>query len=159
MLPPPRCGLHRSAGMPAVPAAAPRPDTGCRPDDDGAAGLLVFNGYGGFTPAGDEYVVRLPWQGGALRRPPLPWINVVSNERCGFIVSESGAGYTWARNSQANRLTPWFNDPVTDPHGEACYLRDEASGAVLVAAARSPAGAVRLRSAPRFRLQPLQLSA
>ena len=31
-----------------------------------------------------------------------------------------GAGYTWARNSQANRLTPWFNDPVTDPHGEVC---------------------------------------
>jgi N,N'-diacetylchitobiose phosphorylase len=119
---------YPSVGDVAVPAISPRPDQ--TPSDDGAAGLLVFNGYGGFTPAGDEYVVRLPWQGEALRRPPLPWINVVSNERCGFIVSESGAGYTWARNSQANRLTPWFNDPVTDPHGEACYLRDEVSGAV-----------------------------
>src|SRR5438067_3609104 len=63
------------------------------------------------------------------RRPPLPWINVVANERCGFLVSESGAGYTWSRNSQANRLTPWFNDPVTDPHGEAFYIRDEETGA------------------------------
>ncbi len=41
-----------------------------------------------------------------------------------------GRGYTWARNSQANRLTPWHNDPVSDPHGEAFYIRDEASGAV-----------------------------
>jgi N,N'-diacetylchitobiose phosphorylase len=95
-----------------------------------SAGLRFYNGYGGFTPQGNEYVVRLPWQGGALRRSPLPWINVVSNERCGFLVSECGAGYTWARNSQANRLTPWYNDPVSDPHGEACYLRDEDSGAV-----------------------------
>jgi cyclic beta-1,2-glucan synthetase len=112
-----------------VTATAPRAERMPPVDDDGAAGLRAFNGCGGFTPAGDEYVVHLPWQGGALRRPPLPWINVVSNERCGFIVSESGAGYTWARNSQANRLTPWYNDPVTDPHGEACYLRDEESGA------------------------------
>jgi N,N'-diacetylchitobiose phosphorylase len=95
-----------------------------------SAGLMFYNGYGGFTPLGSEYVVRLPWRGGALHRPPLPWINVVSNERCGFLVSECGAGYTWARNSQANRLTPWYNDPVSDPHGEACYLRDEDSGAV-----------------------------
>ena len=113
-----------------VPLAGTRRKQTPSLDDDGAAGLLAFNGYGGFTPAGDEYIVRLPWQGGALRRPPLPWINVVSNERCGFIVSESGAGYTWARNSQANRLTPWYNDPVTDAHGEACYLRDEDSGSV-----------------------------
>ncbi|MBK5186911.1 MAG: hypothetical protein JJD97_01635, partial [Gemmatimonadaceae bacterium] len=26
------------------------------------------------------------------------------------------------------RLTPWFNDPVSDPFGEAIYLRDEESG-------------------------------
>ena len=117
----------RTTGSAGAPAPAP-PGRTPAPAGDMDTGLMFFNGYGGFTPAGDEYVVRLPWQGGALRRPPLPWINVVSNERCGFIVSESGAGYTWARNSQANRLTPWFNDPVSDPHGEACYLRDEASG-------------------------------
>ncbi|WP_300970620.1 hypothetical protein [Thiocapsa sp.] len=37
---------------------------------------------------------------------------MVANERAGFLVSETGAGYTWCRNSQANRLTPWFNDPA-----------------------------------------------
>jgi N,N'-diacetylchitobiose phosphorylase len=118
----------RAAADSGTPATSPGPEQAPATADEGADGLVFFNGYGGFTVEGDEYVVHLPWQGGALRRPPLPWINVVSNECCGFLVSESGAGYAWARNSQANRLTPWFNDPVSDPHGEACYLRDEASG-------------------------------
>jgi cyclic beta-1,2-glucan synthetase len=54
----------------------------------------------------------------------------VANENAGFLVSESGAGCSWARNSQANRLTPWSNEPVSDPHDEALYLREEATGAV-----------------------------
>ena len=39
-----------------------------------------------------------------------------------------GSGYTWAGNSRENQLTPWSNDPVSDPPGEAIYVRDEASG-------------------------------
>ncbi|MCC6192775.1 MAG: glycosyl transferase family 36, partial [Anaerolineales bacterium] len=31
--------------------------------------------------------------------------------------------------SQQNRLTPWSNDPVSDPPGEVLYLRDEDAGA------------------------------
>ncbi len=41
-----------------------------------------------------------------------------------------GSGFTWAVNSQANRLTPWSNDPVSDPPGEVVYLRDEETGEV-----------------------------
>ena len=89
--------------------------------------LRFFNGYGGFTEDGSEYVIRLPRDG---KRPPMPWINVVANEQAGFLVSESGAGCTWTRNSQANRLTPWSNEPATDPHGEALYLTDLATGEV-----------------------------
>lgn len=89
--------------------------------------LQFFNGHGGFSADGSEYVIRLP-RGG--KRPPMPWINVVANEAAGFLVSESGAGCTWARNSQANRITPWSNEPAGDPHGEALYLRDEKTGAV-----------------------------
>ena len=85
--------------------------------------LLFDNGYGGFTPDGREYVVRVDGE-----RPPMPWVNVVANERFGFLVSESGAGTTWSRNSQQNRLTPWYNDPIADPHGEALYVRDEDAG-------------------------------
>src|SRR5262249_42306328 len=37
---------------------------------------------------------------------------------------------TWADNSRENRLTPFANDPISDPTGEAIYFRDEESGAV-----------------------------
>src|SRR4029077_11515451 len=58
-------------------------------------------------------------------RPPMPWVNVVANPTVGFLVSESGAGTTWRSNSREHRLTPWSNDPIVDPHGEALWLRDE----------------------------------
>src|SRR5262249_43477105 len=76
------------------------------------------------SPDGSEYVVRVGADGA---RPPMPWVNVVANERAGFLASESGAGYTWSRNSREHRLTPWSNDPVVDPHGEALWIRDERS--------------------------------
>jgi cyclic beta-1,2-glucan synthetase len=59
---------------------------------------------------------------------PAPWINVVANPSFGFQVSESGSGYTWARNSRENQLTPWSNDPVGDPVSEAIYVRDDDTG-------------------------------
>jgi N,N'-diacetylchitobiose phosphorylase len=91
-----------------------------------SAGVLEdFNGVGGFDVEADEYVIHLPDARNGAHRPPLPWTNVIANEAAGFLVSESGAGYTWAANSRENRLTPWLNDPVCDPHGEALYLRDD----------------------------------
>src|SRR5262249_46606538 len=86
--------------------------------------LLLDNGLGGFTSDGREYVLHP----GTL--PPAPWINVVSNPNCGFLVTDNGPGCTWVGNSQTNRLTPWRNDPVTDPLGEVVYVRDEDSGEV-----------------------------
>ena len=86
--------------------------------------LQYFNGLGGFSQDGKEYVTGLePGQW-----TPAPWINVVSNPEFGFQVSESGSGFTWSVNSRENQLTPWSNDPVSDPCGEALYVRDEASG-------------------------------
>jgi cyclic beta-1,2-glucan synthetase len=52
----------------------------------------------------------------------------VAHERGGFIVSERGAGCTWADSSYFFRLTPWHNDPVSDPTSDVLYLQDEASG-------------------------------
>ncbi len=90
------------------------------------AGLAFDNGLGGFSSDGREYVIYLdPGQ-----QPPAPWVNVVANPEFGFLVSESGSGYTWALNSGENRLTPWSNDPVTDRPGEALYLRDEETAEV-----------------------------
>ncbi len=117
-------------GVPArrARAEAPAGSTERTQDLDGPRGLTFFNGLGGFTEAGDEYVIRLP--GGPARCvPPRPWTNVIANDRFGFLVSETGAGTTWSGNSREHRLTPWFNDAVLDPHGEALYIRDEDSGA------------------------------
>ena len=86
--------------------------------------LLFFNGLGGFTPHGREYVVTLaPGQ-----VTPAPWVNVIANPTFGTIVSESGCANTWSENAHAFLLTPWSNDPVSDSGGEAFYLRDEESG-------------------------------
>jgi cyclic beta-1,2-glucan synthetase len=110
------------------PGFRPVPELPTRPDSSDSADaiepLQFDNGYGGFRKDGREYVIRV----GPTRRPPQPWTHVVANEDFGFIASESGAGFTWAVNSRLNRLTPWFNDPVTDPHGEALYIRDETAG-------------------------------
>ena len=94
--------------------------------------LLFDNGYGGFSKDGREYVMRVGpaslSEPDAGVVPPMPWVNIVANERFGFLATESGAGYTWAGNSRQNKLTPWSNDPLLDPFGEALYLRDPASG-------------------------------
>jgi N,N'-diacetylchitobiose phosphorylase len=90
--------------------------------------LRFWNGWGGFSEDGTEYVILLPRERDGVRRPPLPWVNVIANEAAGCIVSESGATHTWSGNSRENRITPWSNDPVTDPHGEALFIRDDDTG-------------------------------
>jgi cellobiose phosphorylase len=87
--------------------------------------LIFFNGLGGFTQDGREYITRIaPGQA-----TPAPWSNVIANPNFGTVISESGGAYTWGENSQQFRLTPWYNDPVSDTSGEALYIRDEESGA------------------------------
>ncbi|MDD5343717.1 MAG: protein ndvB, partial [Smithella sp.] len=36
--------------------------------------------------------------------------------------------YTWSENAHEFRLTPWYNDPVSDRSGEIFFLRDEERG-------------------------------
>ncbi|HEX9108513.1 MAG TPA: hypothetical protein VF832_14815, partial [Longimicrobiales bacterium] len=103
-------------------ASAPAPATDAA---DPPEALAFDNGYGGMSEEGD-YVVRV--RGDEL--PPAPWSNVVANAHGGFLVTERGGGFTWAGSSYAFRLTPWGNDPVSDPPGEALYLRDQDSGAI-----------------------------
>ena len=114
------------ATLPSVlsPLASP---TGSRPSrtrpelDDGS--LTLDNGYGGLAPEGD-YRIRVA--DGLV--PPAPWANVIANRHGGFIVTERGGGCTWAENSYFFRLTPWHNDPVSDPASEVIYLQDENTG-------------------------------
>jgi len=97
---------------PSAIAALPRRD------------LLFFNGLGGFTPDGHEYVISTA-QG---QMTPAPWVNVLANPHFGTTISESGVACTWSENAHEFRLTPWTNDPVSDSSGEAFYIRDEERG-------------------------------
>jgi cellobiose phosphorylase len=101
----------------AAPAAKP-------PD-----GLSFWNGFGGFTSDGREYVIMIDGSTrGGPTLPPAPWTNVLANPGFGCLVTEAGLGYTWAGNSQMNRLTPWSNDQTSDPPSEVIYLRDDETG-------------------------------
>ena len=86
--------------------------------------LTFFNGLGGFTPDGREYVITTAHG----QVTPAPWVNVLANPHFGTVISESGQAYTWSENAHEFRLTPWHNDPVSDASGEALYLRDEERG-------------------------------
>jgi cellobiose phosphorylase/PAS domain-containing protein len=86
--------------------------------------LAFFNGLGGFSPDGREYIMILSPE----QTTPAPWTNVLANPQFGTIVTESGGSYTWSENSHEFRLTPWYNDPVSDTSGEAIYIRDEETG-------------------------------
>ncbi len=101
----------RAPGRDPVPVPPPRD-------------LIHHNGLGGFTRDGREYVMTLA----RGQVTPAPWINVIANAGFGTIVSESGSSYTWSENCHEFRLTPWHNDPVADPAGEAFYIRDEETG-------------------------------
>ena len=106
-----------------LPVKTYRPEP-ASPINMSANDLVFFNGLGGFSPDGREYVIKLS-EGQVT---PAPWVNVLANAHFGTIVSENGLGQTWSENAHEFRLTPWNNDPVIDLTGEAFYLRDEETG-------------------------------
>lgn len=113
---------HRPPPLPPfVPLTATPPQTIETPRLERTADLLFDNGLGGFDSDDGAYVIFLE----PGRTTPAPWSNVVANPRFGFLATESGLGFTWSQNSGEHRLTPWNNDPVTDPPGEVLYIRDE----------------------------------
>jgi cellobiose phosphorylase len=109
---PPFVPLRLRQQPPGVAVEVPRRD------------LMFFNGFGGFTRDGREYVMLLE----DAKATPAPWVNVIANPTFGTLVSESGSVYTWSENAHEFRLTPWYNDPVGDLGGEAFYIRDEDTG-------------------------------
>jgi cellobiose phosphorylase len=120
-------------GEPAMPRFAATRVRGAEPVRDAAQAqaaetprrdLILYNGLGGFTPDGREYVISTT----PGRTTPAPWVNVLANPHFGCVISDSGSAYTWHENAHEFRLTPWHNDAVGDASGEAFYLRDEESG-------------------------------
>jgi cyclic beta-1,2-glucan synthetase len=86
--------------------------------------LTFANGRGGFGEGGRDYVIVLD----AADETPLPWVNVIANPGFGTLVTASGSASTWSENSRENRLTPFANDPVSDPTSEALFVRDDETG-------------------------------
>jgi cyclic beta-1,2-glucan synthetase len=105
--------------------------------------LALANGLGGFADGGRDYVIVLDGD----QETPLPWANVIANPSFGTIVTASGSAYTWAENSRENRLTPFANDPISDPTGEAVFVRDDESGEVWTP---TPGPLRRTRASGRF---------
>lgn len=109
----------RTAPRPArAPAVQLRDETPPHADMPG-------NCFGHLTDRGD-YEITVA----GATVPPAPWANVIANPNAGFCVTERGGGYAWGENSYFYRLTPWHNDPVSDPFGEVLYLQDAATGFV-----------------------------
>ncbi|MBW3563340.1 MAG: glycosyl transferase family 36 [Acidobacteria bacterium] len=81
------------------------------------------SGYGHFSGDGLEYVVTNP-------RTPRPWSNIISNQRVGLAVSQSGSGFTWIDNSQLAVITAWQQDFASDTSGKFLFVRDRESGEV-----------------------------
>ena len=108
----------------ANPAHRRAATTGPAPVPPTIPELEYFNGLGGFAKDGREYVIVL----GPGQHTPAPWINVIANPHFGFQVSAEGAGYTWASNSREHQITPWSNDAIRDPPGQAFFVRDDDTG-------------------------------
>src|SRR5205809_2523583 len=100
-----------------------------RRGDRATAGLRVpsmalSNGFGGFIDAGRTYAIVLD----GADETPMPWANVIANARFGTLITASGSAHTWSGNSRENRLTPFANDPLSDPTAEALFVRDDDTG-------------------------------
>ncbi len=115
--------LDRAAPFLVEPSSPPaqRPRTVPEEEEEEPAGLKMANGFGGFGEGGRTYEIVLD----GARETPHPWANVLANPRFGSLVTTAGAVTTWAENSRENRLTPFANDPVSDPLPEAVFVRDD----------------------------------
>jgi len=122
-------GNPQRANMPAKPA---RP---LLPAPHAAGAVHPPQGHFDATTGEFQFVVD------PANRPSRPWVNVIANASFGFQVSEAGAGYTWAVNSRLHQVTPWSNDPVTDPCFEHYLLQDLDTQALLPLNAAGGSGA------------------
>jgi cyclic beta-1,2-glucan synthetase len=105
-----------------LPTVSPRGDVATTAVVDPS--MTFSNGLGGFTDEGKTYAIVLD----GAEETPMPWVNVIANPHFGTVVTASGAAHTWSDNSRENRLTPFANDPISDPTAEALYIRDDETG-------------------------------
>lgn len=79
--------------------------------------------YGYFSNDGYEYIITTP-------KTPKPWSNIISNENYSILITQTGGGYSWGKNSIENRITRFTSDPVKDEFGKYIYVRDDDTGEI-----------------------------
>ena len=82
--------------------------------------LKYYNEYGGFSPDGKEYLIKI----NSKNKLPTVWSHIMANEKFGTIVTENMGGYSWYKNSRLNRVSSWENNPTYDIPTEIIYLKD-----------------------------------
>jgi len=82
--------------------------------------LLFFNGIGGFSSDGQEYIFRSSKD----NEVPLPWSNVLAGDNFGTIITDNFGGFTWYKNSRLKRINNWNNDSSIDSPSELMYIKD-----------------------------------
>jgi cellobiose phosphorylase len=74
--------------------------------------------FGHFDDEAREYVIETP-------RTPYPWINYLGNEDFFSLISHTGGGYCFYRDTRFRRLTRYrYNNVPTDAGGRYFYIRD-----------------------------------
>ncbi|MCL2862056.1 MAG: hypothetical protein FWE22_06570 [Firmicutes bacterium] len=86
--------------------------------------IIEMHGIGGFM-ADSSYAMNL-----SDIDTPAPWINVVSNENFGTVITECGGGFTYHKNSALNKLTAHSNDAVLDKPSEYILISERSKEAV-----------------------------
>lgn len=79
--------------------------------------------YGHFAENGTEYVITEKYT-------PKPWVNVISNGNYGFVISQTGGGFSWLQHSEFNRITRWHQDLIRDDWGKYIYIKNNDTGEV-----------------------------
>ena len=72
---------------------------------------IAFNSYGGFNSTKDEYHIL-------NTNTPLPWCNIMANEKFGTVISSYGTVYSYYKNSREYKISNWCNDWITFSPGE-----------------------------------------
>ncbi len=85
-----------------------------------------YNEYGAFSEDGKEYIIRVNKE----NKISTTWSHIIANEKFGSVVTESGGGYTWHKNSRLNRITSWHNSACSNIPSEIIYLKDEENGRI-----------------------------
>jgi hypothetical protein len=112
---------RRRRGLPPLSS----PTAGCRRRPTGASTRRPGSTSSTFPPG---------------TRTPAPWVNVIAREEGGFLVTESGGGFTWSGDAGEFRLTPWSNDPVLDTPGRGDLPPGRGYGEGLDSGTPSPGG-------------------